>query len=105
MMGDYGGNAGLLSMWFNFSTGEWEYAISMCGFNVRLWWAVHVMDLLVLALFVPTLISFIIHMLSDARLQTMSNTHDERSSNASKTTTESSASTSSNGSARKAPAK
>jgi len=105
MMGDYGGNAGLLSMWFNFSTGEWEYAISMCGLDVRLWWAVHVMDLLVLALFLSSLVSFIIHTHSDAKLQRVSNKHDERSSDASQTSTESSASRSSKGTARNAPAK
>ncbi|KEF62292.1 uncharacterized protein A1O9_00264 [Exophiala aquamarina CBS 119918] len=54
MMGDYGGNAGLLSAWFDFEIGEWKYDIQMCGLNVKLWWAVHVIDIvcLVLLLFV-----------------------------------------------------
>lgn len=48
MMGDYGGNAGLLSAWFDFEAGEWKYDIHMCGLNVKLWWTVHVIDLVVL---------------------------------------------------------
>ncbi|KIY02587.1 uncharacterized protein Z520_01052 [Fonsecaea multimorphosa CBS 102226] len=51
MMGDYGGNAGLLSAWFDFETSEWKYHIQMCGLNIKLWWAVHVVDLVVLCLF------------------------------------------------------
>lgn len=50
MMGDYGGNAGLLSAWFDYDLGEWKYDIHMCGFNVKVWWAVHVIDLMVLGL-------------------------------------------------------
>ncbi|KIW11172.1 hypothetical protein PV08_10472 [Exophiala spinifera] len=49
MMGDYGGNAGLLSAWYDFSTEEWKYDISRCGLNVKVWWAVHVVDLLAIA--------------------------------------------------------
>lgn len=44
MMGDYSGNAGLLSAWFDVDSGEWEYDLHMCGLNVKLWWAVHVID-------------------------------------------------------------
>ncbi|EXJ85802.1 hypothetical protein A1O1_06171 [Capronia coronata CBS 617.96] len=50
MMGDYGGNAGLLSVWFDFATGEWAYQMQMCGLNVKIWWATHVIDLVVLGL-------------------------------------------------------
>jgi hypothetical protein len=46
MMGDFGGNAGLLSTWFNFDEGEWKYEIQMCRAGVQhVWWAVHVVDL------------------------------------------------------------
>ncbi|OQU95152.1 hypothetical protein CLAIMM_01397 [Cladophialophora immunda] len=51
MMGDYGGNVGLLSAWFEHETSEWRYHIQMCGLNIKLWWAVHVVDLIVLCLF------------------------------------------------------
>ncbi|OAP58951.1 hypothetical protein AYL99_06248 [Fonsecaea erecta] len=50
MMGDYGGNAGLLSAWFDDETGEWRSRIQMCGLNIKLWWAVHIVDLIVLCL-------------------------------------------------------
>jgi hypothetical protein len=47
MMGDFGGNAGLLSAWFDFQQGEWKYEIRMCKAGVQhLWWAVHVIDLI-----------------------------------------------------------
>jgi hypothetical protein len=56
MMGDYGGNAGLLSAWFDHETGEWDYDICTCGLNLKLWWAVHVLDLVVVALSVLSLV-------------------------------------------------
>lgn len=46
MMGEFGGNAGLLSVWFD---GEWQYEIQMCAAGVQhIWWAVHVLDVVVL---------------------------------------------------------
>jgi len=57
MMGDYGGNAGLLSAWFDFEDGEWRYDITMCTLNLTLWWAVHVVDLLALGCLVVRLLS------------------------------------------------
>ncbi|KAH8423198.1 uncharacterized protein LDX57_000952 [Aspergillus melleus] len=50
MMGEYGGNAGLLSLWFDAdpAVGEWKYEITMCMAGVQhVWWAVHVLDLVV----------------------------------------------------------
>lgn len=47
MMGDFGGNAGLLSAWYDFGIGEWKYDIQMCKFGVQhIWWAVHVIDVI-----------------------------------------------------------
>ncbi|KAK2810809.1 hypothetical protein FQN50_002632 [Emmonsiellopsis sp. PD_5] len=50
MMGEFGGNAGFLSLWFDdgddAGVGEWRYAISTCRLGVQhFWWAVHVVDL------------------------------------------------------------
>ncbi|KAL4925559.1 putative polarized growth protein (Boi2) [Aspergillus undulatus] len=46
MMGEYGGNAGLLSLWFDAHSAEWKYAVSMCSAGVQhIWWAVHVIDI------------------------------------------------------------
>lgn len=53
MMGDFGGNAGLLSAWFDFEAEEWQYDISMCKLGVQHgWWAIHVVDLVALILVV-----------------------------------------------------
>ncbi|KAJ5774318.1 hypothetical protein N7457_009214 [Penicillium paradoxum] len=44
MMGEFGGNAGLLSAWFDEAAGEWSYEITMCPAGVQhIWWAVHIL--------------------------------------------------------------
>ncbi|KAJ5846555.1 hypothetical protein N7534_010224 [Penicillium rubens] len=49
MMGEFGGNAGLLSAWFDEVAGEWSYEITMCPAGVQhVWWAVHVLMLVTL---------------------------------------------------------
>lgn len=46
MMGEFGGNAGLLSVWFDADLGEWDYEIVMCPAGVQhIWWATHVLIL------------------------------------------------------------
>ncbi|KAK3181790.1 hypothetical protein K4F52_006857 [Lecanicillium sp. MT-2017a] len=45
MMGDFGGNAGLLSMWFNFDTWEWEHEYVDCPFGTQhFWWLAHFLN-------------------------------------------------------------
>ncbi|EAW24004.1 uncharacterized protein NFIA_035720 [Aspergillus fischeri NRRL 181] len=60
MMGDYGGNAGLLSVWFdtNPAVNGWKYEITMCKAGVQhIWWAIHGIDIVtVLILLVYTLL-------------------------------------------------
>ncbi|KAI5300212.1 60S ribosomal protein L23A [Ascosphaera pollenicola] len=49
MMGEYGGNAGLLSLWFDDAPGvmEWKYEFAVCRFGLQhVWWAVHVVALI-----------------------------------------------------------
>ena len=49
MMGDFGGNAGLLSAWFDEAEQRWEIEYSSCMLGKQhWWWAVHVIDLLTL---------------------------------------------------------
>ena len=49
MMGSYNGNAGLLSLWFDFDAGEWRYDVQMCTLGVQhIWWAVHIADIVTL---------------------------------------------------------
>lgn len=51
MMGGYGGNAGLLSAWFDEETWEWRFEYATCALGTQhLWWAVHITDLIVAVL-------------------------------------------------------
>ena len=53
MMGEFGGNAGLLSAWYDFGRQEWKYEISMCQLGVQhIWWGVHVLDLITVGVMV-----------------------------------------------------
>ncbi|KAK5987047.1 Protein TED1-like protein [Cladobotryum mycophilum] len=46
MMGDFGGNAGLLSLWFNEETWEWEHEFVNCPLGTQhFWWLTHFLDL------------------------------------------------------------
>ena len=47
MMGDYGGNTGLLSAWFDPSIREWRFQYSTCALGSQhIWWAVHILDII-----------------------------------------------------------
>lgn len=51
MMGSYGGNAGLLSAWFDPEERRWGFEYSTCMLGVQhIWWAVHILDLVVLGM-------------------------------------------------------
>ncbi|CAK7267645.1 hypothetical protein SEPCBS119000_002659 [Sporothrix epigloea] len=46
MMGEFGGNAGLLSAWFDEDAWEWRVEFATCALGRQhWWWAVHVVDL------------------------------------------------------------
>ena len=46
-MGDFGGNAGLLSAWYSPETGGWEYAYDSCIFGVQhIWWGLWVLTII-----------------------------------------------------------
>lgn len=47
MMGDFGGNAGLLSLWFDTEAWRWQYAFDTCALGKQhVWWVVHVLDVI-----------------------------------------------------------
>ncbi|KAH8813049.1 hypothetical protein F5884DRAFT_787137 [Xylogone sp. PMI_703] len=47
MMGDFGGNAGLLSLWFDRESWEWKYEFVNCALGTQhIWWVVHIVDLI-----------------------------------------------------------
>ncbi|PKS08352.1 hypothetical protein jhhlp_005296 [Lomentospora prolificans] len=48
MMGNFHGNAGLLSMWFDEDDWSWKYEYAECRLGTPLaWWLVHILDLVV----------------------------------------------------------
>ncbi|KAI5787613.1 hypothetical protein DFH27DRAFT_574055 [Peziza echinospora] len=47
MMGEFGGNAGLVSAWFDWSQRTWRFKYTTCSLGIQhIWWAVHVVDLI-----------------------------------------------------------
>ncbi|KAF7888015.1 uncharacterized protein EAF02_002556 [Botrytis sinoallii] len=45
MMGDFAGNAGLLSLWFDEESWEWQFEFVNCGLGTQhIWWFVHILD-------------------------------------------------------------
>lgn len=45
MMGEFGGNAGLLSMWFDHEAWEWRVEYAVCPLGTQhFWWFVHLLD-------------------------------------------------------------
>ncbi|QSZ37483.1 hypothetical protein DSL72_008581 [Monilinia vaccinii-corymbosi] len=63
MMGDFAGNAGLLSLWFDREGWEWKFEFANCGLGTQhIWWFVHILDFI-------TVIVGIIHGLCSAVLK------------------------------------
>ena len=55
MMGEFGGNSGLLSAWFDEEAGEWSSAFSTCSLGVQhVWWTIHIADLVAVLLWILT---------------------------------------------------
>ena len=51
MMGDFDGNAGLLSAWYDPDGRDWKFDYSTCTLGkARIWWAIHVLDLVTIIL-------------------------------------------------------
>lgn len=50
VMGDFSGNAGLLSAWYDDELGQWQFEYATCSLGVQhVWWAVHILDLMTIA--------------------------------------------------------
>jgi hypothetical protein len=50
MMGDFGGNAGLLSLWFDYDAWEWRFEYADCALGRQhFWWLTHILDFGVVA--------------------------------------------------------
>ncbi|KAK6523019.1 hypothetical protein TWF281_002442 [Arthrobotrys megalospora] len=51
MMGEFGGNAGLTSAWFDAETMSWRFEYSSCPVGVQhFWWTVHIVDFITIVL-------------------------------------------------------
>lgn len=49
MMGAFEGNAGLMSLWFDESTWEWQFEFANCQLGAQhIWWIIHIVDLITL---------------------------------------------------------
>ncbi|KAA8907522.1 hypothetical protein FN846DRAFT_691916 [Sphaerosporella brunnea] len=47
MMGEYGGNAGLFSAWFDYENNEWVFEYTSCSLGVQhIWWTVQVVNVI-----------------------------------------------------------
>ncbi|EKD18070.1 hypothetical protein MBM_03842 [Drepanopeziza brunnea f. sp. 'multigermtubi' MB_m1] len=47
MMGSFGGNAGLMSLWFDEETWDWRFEFANCGLGIQhIWWLIHILDLI-----------------------------------------------------------
>ncbi|OWP00275.1 hypothetical protein B2J93_3801 [Marssonina coronariae] len=47
MMGDFAGNAGLMSLWFDEETWDWKFEFADCELGTQhIWWLVHILDLI-----------------------------------------------------------
>jgi hypothetical protein len=49
MMGDFAGNAGLMSLWFDEEVWDWRFEFVNCSLGTQhIWWITHVLDLITL---------------------------------------------------------
>ncbi|KAF1981660.1 hypothetical protein K402DRAFT_398305 [Aulographum hederae CBS 113979] len=64
MMGDFEGNAAFVSGWFDETIGEkgeWRFEVNTCALGVQhIWWAVHIGVLLVVAVLIASIVTFIL---------------------------------------------
>jgi hypothetical protein len=51
MMGDFAGNAGLMSLWFDEDAWDWRFEFVNCGLGTQhIWWLVHILDLITIVI-------------------------------------------------------
>lgn len=67
MMGEFGGNAGLVSAWFDKDTRKWVFAYTSCPFGVQhIWWAVNGLDLFLVLLAISAVVAEVVELRSEA---------------------------------------
>ena len=46
MMGEFGGNAALISAWWDTKRGQWQVEVETCTLGVQhIWWTIHILDI------------------------------------------------------------
>jgi hypothetical protein len=61
MMGAFGGNAGLLSLWFDEESWDWRFEFANCELGAQhIWWIVHILDLITVGVAAACAISVIV---------------------------------------------
>lgn len=66
MMGDYHGNAGFLSGWFDEDVGHWRFDYHSCQLGVQhIWWAIHIFDLIYISLALAMILSALLEERAD----------------------------------------
>lgn len=64
MMGDFGGNVGLFSAWFDTTEWKWKYEYVACPLGKQhIWWVVHVVDVVVVVGLVVVALDSVLRML------------------------------------------
>lgn len=59
MMGEFGGNALLLSAWWDEPTQQWRYEAGGCFLGVQhLWWGIHILDIVTLLLGISAVVVY-----------------------------------------------
>jgi hypothetical protein len=61
MMGEFGGNAALVSAWWDEQQGKWQIELEMCSLGVQhIWWAIHVVDIVALIISIVAIITSLV---------------------------------------------
>lgn len=60
MMGEFGGNALLLSAWWDEPTSRWRYEVGKCILGVQhLWWGIHALDVFTVVLGISAVVVYV----------------------------------------------
>jgi hypothetical protein len=61
MMGEFAGNAGLISLWFDEESWDWQFEFANCSMGKQhIWWVVHIVDLITIGIIITYCITEIL---------------------------------------------
>jgi len=68
MMGDYGGNAAMLSAWWDETIQEWTVEVAMCAVGIQhVWWGIHTFAAIELVLFLAAVVTYLREVRPDSK--------------------------------------